>query len=1194
MTMISNENYDLIEIISNNIDDLLYILNNSFECEYVNERVHIHSIGYSCMSKKFTDYIHLSDKKKSIDFLRKILRNGEAVEEIRILSNDGYKLFEVQGKRFFDKLYNAKIFLISKDISKFKEIEDQWMKRTEKLREMTQSLPELRFWKLLQTKGSKAVIQKTHQMLDLVIESIPQYIFWKDIDLNYLGCNGNYADINELKDSNFIIGKKDHELPWSQNNIAHIQERELHVIKNNKAEHSIEILNLCDGNKGWFEVNRIPLHDLEDNIIGILSFYNNITDRITAEQKLGQSEFKYRSILENIKEGYFEVDLKGNFTFINNSFCEIFGYAENELLGSNYRRFADKTNREKAFERFNQVYKTGIGQKYLQFEFMKKDGEIIILETSVYLRYDSDGGKIGFYGMVHDITDKYLLEQELKQSEQKYRLISENAYDLISIINQDFKFEYANEQPFFDILGYKIIEIIGNSALKIIHPEDKNLAYNSLIQGLKTGEGAAELRVKTKSSNWVWIEVKGKTFVDMDGQIKGIIIGRDITERKSAEEKLKRSEKRFRHLFKSSPFTIWLLNSKGIVIDCNPTMNKLLSKYNKDDIVGKHFVDVLSMFERPEYFVPFFKEKFYGFINGEKIEPVEFQITRADGKSLWLTLQSSKITLGEELLIQVIIQDITEKKRAEEDLKTLNKQLEEIIQERTKKLRESEEKFRNIAEQTSLGIIILQEGYVTYTNRALLEITGYSNEEVKEWSKNEFVNKIYPEDLPYALEQLQQKLTGHINLMSHYSCRIITKSGEIKWIELHSKAITYQGKLADFITFIDITDKKIAEQRLIESEEKYRHLFENSPFGIVLLDFDGTIIDVNSTTPKLYGYTMEDLLGKNYLDLKGIYPLETKSALRNITNLLNKGEFILPKMKPHVIEIYKKDGTTAWVESEISTIKLGDHIFIQIIIQDITDKKIAEQKLIESEKILREQNLELRELDKLKSDFISIAAHELKTPLISVGGYVDLILMREKELKSEIKEDLNRVLINVRRLEDYINRLMDVMKIDAKKMELDFAEHYIHQIIEDTLLELSFQINQKELRVKVDVDKDFKMTLDSSRIYQVFSNLISNAIKFSNQGSIIEITAKVQDTDYLFSIRDYGKGLSEKQLNKLFGKFVTLGESSDNFSTFEKGSGLGLYIARGIIEAHGGKIWVKSEGLNKGAEFNFTIPIQID
>ncbi|MFX1353236.1 MAG: PAS domain S-box protein [Promethearchaeota archaeon] len=1014
------------------------------------------------MSKKFTEYIHLDDNKKAVEFLKKVLRYGEAVEEVRILSKGDYKYFEIQGKRFFDKTYNAKIFLISRDISKFKELENEWLKKTVKLKEMTQSLPELRFWKLLQTRGSKTAIQETHQMLDIVIDSIPQYIFWKDNHLNYLGCNKNFAEVNELEDSDFIIGKKDHELPWPKNNLPHIQEQEKHVIKVDKTEHSTELLNLLDGTKGWFEVNRIPLHDLENNVIGILSSYYNITDRITAEQKLSQSELKYRSILENIKEGYFEVDLKGNFTFINNSFCEIYGYTENEILGSNYRQFADEINRVKAFESFNQIFTTGIGQKYLRFEFKKKNGELIILETSAYLKYDSEGNKIGFYGMVHDITDKYLLEQELKQSEEKYRLISENAYDLISIINQDLKFEYANEQPIFNILGYTIEEVIGSSVLSIVHPENKKLAYNALLEGFKTGEGAVELRIQQKGGNWIWLEVKGKTFIDFDGEIKGIIIGRDITE----------------------------------------------------------------------------------------------------------------------------------KKKAEEDLKRLNKELEQIILERTKELRESEQKFRTIAEQSSLGIAILQEGYVIYTNHAISEMTGYSHEEINKWSRNEFIKKIHPEDLPFVLEQLQRKVNGELDLVSHYICRIITKSEETKWIELHSKAITYQGKLADFITFIDVTDKRIAEQKLIESEEKYRHLFENSPYGVVLLDFDGTIIDVNTTTPKLYGYTKEDLLGKNYLDLKEIYPLETKPALRNITSLLSEGDFVLPKMKPQVTEIYKKDGTTAWVESEISSIKLGDQIFIQVIIQDITDKKIAEEKLIESEKILREQNIELRELDRLKTDFISIAAHELKTPLISIGGYVDLILMRENNLKSEIIEDLTIVLSNVRRLEDYINRLMDVMKIDAQKMELQFEESTIYQILENTLSELSFQINQKKLKIRINVDKNLKIYVDPSRIYQVFSNLISNAIKFSNQEGLIEISAKVQDNNYLFTIKDYGRGLNEKQLGKLFGKFVTIGENSEDFSTFEKGSGLGLYIARGIIGAHGGEIWVKSEGLNKGAEFKFTIPIK--
>jgi len=1062
LSAISKGNYDLIEILSDNIEDLMYILNDSFECEYLNEKIHLDSIGYSCLSNKFTDYVYGSDIKRVVLFLKKVLKSGEAVGEFRIMTNSNYNYYKIKGKRFFDKDYNAKIFLISKDISNFKELEYEWEKGTEKLKEMTETLPEIRFWKLLQSRSSKTAIQETYEMLNLVIENIPQYVFWKDINLNYLGCNANYAFVNKLRDPNFIAGKRDSELPWPKNNLIHFQEREIHVIKANKSEYSVESWTLPDGNKVWFEVNRIPLHDLENNVIGLLSTYNEISNRIISEQKLSQSELKYRSILENIKEGYFEVDLRGNFIFCNNSFCEIFGYNEIEILGSNYKKFADEKNKDKAFEAFNQIYKTGVGQKFLQFEFKKKDGETMILETSVHLKYNSEGKKIGFYGIIHDISDKYLLEQELKESEEKYRLISENAYDLISIINQNLKFEYANEQPFFDILGYKIEEIIGKSVLSLVYPEEKKLALNSLIEGLKKGEGVSELRIHHKKGNWVWIEVKGSAFIDVDGKTKGIIIGRDITE----------------------------------------------------------------------------------------------------------------------------------KKLAEEELKKLNKELEQIILERTKELRESEEKFRTITEQSSMGIVILQDGYIKYDNDALSKITGYTSEEIDNWTQNEFFQKIHDEDQLLVFEHLITKLNEESKLPSNYDCRIITPLKEIKWIELHSQLIEYKGKSAVLATFIDITDKKIAEEKLKESEEKYRHLFENSPYGIALLDLNGIIIDVNSTTPKLFGYTKEDLIGKNYLHLLDVYPSETKSALRRITNLISNGEFMMPKMNPQAIKIFKKDGTIAWVESEISTIKLGNKVFLQIIILDITDKKIAEQKLIESESILREQNIELRELDKLKTDFISIAAHELKTPLISVGGYIDLIFMREKDLKEEIKEDLERSLSNVRRLEDYINRLMDVMKIDAKKMDLEFTEEKIHDIIENSLLELYFQINQKNLRLKLNVDKSIKLNVDSLRIYQVFSNLISNAIKFSNEGGLIEISAEKQNYDFLFRVKDHGKGLNKKEMDLLFGKFVSIGQYSENLSAFEKGSGLGLYIAKGIIEAHGGNIWVKSEGLNKGTEFLFTLPIE--
>ena len=797
-------------------------------------------------------------------------------------------------------------------------------------------------------------------------------------------------------------------------------------------------------------------------------------DEKTSFQKSIAFEKKYRQIIENIKEAYFEVDLEGNFTYMNKSFTKMTGYSFDELMKINYNHIMDDENKTKVFEIFNLVYKSGLPQEYFQFEFIKKGNTKVIVETSVYLNIDTYGKKTGFYGITRDITQRFALEHKFKQSEEKYR-----------------------------------------------------------------------------------------------------------------------------HLFERSPYAIWIVDLKGVLIDCNPTTNIMFSKHTRGDIVGKNFVEVLGMLERPEYFIPFFKSKFESFVQDKPMKALEFKMTRADGIEKWINITSSKIKIGDETLIQVIMQDITEKKiadlklqRSEEELKILNKELEEKVQERTKELKESEEKFRTIAESSLMGIAIIQDNKIKYVNQLSTNLTGYTVDETKELSPAKIFEFIHSEDRNWVLEQLQKKQSGSTDYITNYQYRIINKSGEIRWLDNFSKTIEYMGKPADLVTVLDITNRKKAEQELKESEEKYRHLFENAPFSIVLLNFEGKIIEMNAATTKLFGYQEEDLIDKNYLSLTGLFPKETIPGLRLVDDLMSKGDPSNPIMKPQITQIYNKDKKAMWVASELSVVSIRGELMILAIIQDITEKKLAEEKLKESEQILRQQNIELKELDRLKTDFISIAAHDLKTPLISVGGYVDLILLREKELNEEIKEDLNRVLSNVHRLDGYINRLLDVMKIEAKKVELVKREENIHTIIIDCLSDLEFQVSQKDLTVNVDISENLNMSIDNFKISQALLNLLSNAVKFTPKNGKIDISIVEKDEGVLFKIKDSGTGLTPDEIQKIFGKFVTIEQGVDGYSTFDKGTGLGLYIARGFIEAHGGKIWVESKGRDKGAVFSFTLPKQ--
>ncbi|MCK4280678.1 MAG: HAMP domain-containing histidine kinase, partial [Candidatus Lokiarchaeota archaeon] len=220
-----------------------------------------------------------------------------------------------------------------------------------------------------------------------------------------------------------------------------------------------------------------------------------------------------------------------------------------------------------------------------------------------------------------------------------------------------------------------------------------------------------------------------------------------------------------------------------------------------------------------------------------------------------------------------------------------------------------------------------------------------------------------------------------------------------------------------------------------------------------------------------------------------------------------------------------------------------------------------------------------------------IAAHELKTPMVSITGYTDYILTHNKDLDFEIRKDLLLIQKNSQRLNLLIEKLLDVMKIDAKKMDIIREEKNIYDIIENCVEELSFQINDKKLNVIVDVQKDLYLRVDPNRIYEVFSNLFSNAVKFTLNGGNIEISAKKIKNQFLFKVRNEGKGLNIRDIRKLFKKFEVIEKESADHINRKKGLGLGLYISKGVVEAHGGKIWGTSKGKNKGAEFYFTLPI---
>jgi len=269
---------------------------------------------------------------------------------------------------------------------------------------------------------------------------------------------------------------------------------------------------------------------------------------------------------------------------------------------------------------------------------------------------------------------------------------------------------------------------------------------------------------------------------------------------------------------------------------------------------------------------------------------------------------------------------------------TEHKKIELSLEKKENKLKESEEKFRMLSYQALMGIGIIQGEQIKYANNAISSITGYTKEEfISEGTK--ILSKIvHPDDLSFVSDQLQKKLSGKKDIVNRYVCRIITKNNNIKWLEIFSKTIYYEGKYADLITFVDITESKIAEENVRESEEKYRSIFESASEAITISDNNGKILDVNSAALEILGYESEELIGK--IAAPGyVYPEQRKEMRQK----LMKNGFV----RNQEITFKHKDGLHVNVLGSATLLKNKNGQIDRIIgiFTDITNRVKAEQEI---------------------------------------------------------------------------------------------------------------------------------------------------------------------------------------------------------------------------------------------------------
>jgi len=450
-------------------------------------------------------------------------------------------------------------------------------------------------------------------------------------------------------------------------------------------------------------------------IAKVLQQRQAVKEKQRAEEALRRSEEKYRTILEEMEEGYFETDFAGNLTFINDAGCRNLGYPREELIGKNNQQYADAANAKKVLEAFNELYRTGKPCRVYDYETIKKDGTKAIKELSVSLMRDPEGKPIGFRGISRDITERKKIEETLRESEEKYRTVLEDIHEGYFEVDLAGNYTFVND-ALCKNFRYTKEELIGTGSRQ--HQDEANAkktyqAFNELYRTGKLVRALDSEHIRKDGTKGMY-ELSASLIRDAQGKTIGFRgTSRDVTERKKMDEALRQSEERFRQFFENEPEYCYMASPEGIILDVNNAALNALG-YKKEELIDKPLESIYS----PES-LPKAQELFAQWKQTGSIKDQEICIVTKDGtrRTVLLSAGAVRDTNGTILYSVSVQRDITEHEWIKETLQ------------------KTEELLRVISEGASDGFLYIDnDGIIRVSNERMKAILGDPQPEGKSLS----------------------------------------------------------------------------------------------------------------------------------------------------------------------------------------------------------------------------------------------------------------------------------------------------------------------------------------------------------------------------------------------------------------------------------------------------------------------------
>ncbi len=780
-----------------------------------------------------------------------------------------------------------------------------------------------------------------------------------------------------------------------------------------------------------------------------------------------------------------------------------------------------------------------------------------------------------------EIEERKKVELELRQANSKWTAFVENSANIIFIVDANGRINFVNR----DFDNYSPEELIDRCFYDYIPSHLKQKRQENIQSVFQMGQPITDTgEVVYLSGSSVYYQVQfipiweGKTVAQV------MVVFIDITKTKQMELTLEQEVLRQEALFNASTDGIHALDIHGNLIDFNVNFANMLG-YSVEEIRGLNVSNwdaeysKSELLERLKYLLP------------RRSALFETKHRRKDGSIFDVEISSCAMHWRGESVLVCVSRDITERKQTQRALKQLNEELEQQVQERTKALLASEERWQ-ILENMTEGLCVYHRTstfpFVEFTiwNPQMVALTGYTLEEIntRSWFKCLHPD---PHQQHRAIERMKQIHQGE-NLKSE-TWEIVRADGQKRIFSISTaKMLGSDGRVNVLALIQDITERQQMETALRLSEERFRRYFEQSLIGMAITSLEQGWVDTNERLSAILGYSTEELRTLTWSEMT--YPDDLAADLANFNRVL-AGEIDGYEMDKRFIH---KDGHIIYAQISVQCLRKSDgtvDCFVAMV-QDISDRKRTEQELRESYQQLEEINAKLTKATRLKDEFLASMSHELRTPLNSILGFSEALQencfgpLSEQQIKP-----IKSIETSGQHLLALINDILDLSKIEAGKLELDKGSVSLTHLCDTSLRFIQQQAFKKQIKLNFSVPQNIpSFVADERRLRQILINLLNNAVKFTPNGGQVALNVQlnVQSPQPLlsFAITDTGIGIAEQDRSKLFQSFVQI---DSRLARQYEGTGLGLSLVQRLVQLHGGQITVDSE-VGQGSCFTVYLP----